>query len=939
MTFLFTDIESSTRLLARLGEADYAAVLRYQRDLLMQAARRHGGEVQPEAGDGSFVVFDTAASAAIAVLEFQLGVQQATWPRGERVHIRTGFHTGPVTHRREGYIGLAVHQAARISAAAHGDQVLLSAATAELIVDALPQRSWLTWLGEVELKDFERPVRIAQLVHSSLPASFPPARSLKQPGHNMPQFHRQLFGRAALLHDLTDLVVRSRLVSLAGEGGIGKSVLAWALGEALATDFRDGAWQVDLSAVEDVRDVWRSIGLAIRMRGDADATDAAVMRHLRTRQTLVLLDNCEHLLPQIADTVSALLAECPDVSIMTTTREPLGLAGEVVQRVPALSLRPEVGEEIPPAVNLFVSAAESLGTRFDTTPTSLAVIATICEMVDCVPLCIEIAASWSDIFSVRELRYELSASFEILGTRALPQPSRHRTLNDVLAWSYARLSASDQQAFRALSIFKGTFDRRAAETVLSAHQARALVHESTPHCLDALVRKSLLVRSDATAERRTFRVRPVIREFATHKLADERETDRVVREYLRWAQEVVRDLRASLNTTAEGAALGLYRDAAADMVSAVDLAFDRRDADLAVELVEGLAVLWHSVERAPDVTRRVERAVTLVGTNPSRHASLVEHLSRFLARSGDLVAAKARADEAVELFRAQGNRVGEANALHGLADIEYRSGASLSDVETPLRRSIELARTCDDESLLAFALNTLAVALQRAGRHADALGAATEANSVARHLGVRAQLRTVTTLANARIALGDNDEAEGLHRKALALAELHHLAEDAAVARANLGQLAIKRGEWAVAERLTLDAIAGLDAAGRREDSALCYCNLADAAIEAGQRSTARSWVHRAIKICLDLDFHQGSALALRNTAYALDDDYDCDAIGFLAVARRLTEPSAAIETDPEVAILRERHREIFDDCWRAGATCDPREALLRASELTMPAA
>jgi class 3 adenylate cyclase len=404
VTFLFADIEGSTRLWERYPDAMPKALGQHD-DLLRAAVESCGGHVVNTTGDGLFAVFGRADSAVAAALAAQNSLAAADWGATGRLRVRMGLHTGHSEFRDGDYHGPAVNRAARLSAAGHGDQVLLSGATEALVGDVLPEGAELADLGEHRLRDLARPVHVFQLVHPTLPTDFAPIRSLDELPGNLPRQLTSFVGRDDEVRSLSALVGDRPLVTLTGVGGVGKTRLAIEVAAEAAPGFPDGVWLCELAPVTDQSAVCETLAasLEVRLAMPGRALDDLLLEYLAPKRLLIVLDNCEHLLATVADLVQVIVRRCPRVAVLATSREGLALPGEQIVAVPALGLphadadRDAISEA--EAVRLFCDRAVAVNADFLLTADNSATVARLCRRLDGIPLAIELAAA-----RVRSLR-------------------------------------------------------------------------------------------------------------------------------------------------------------------------------------------------------------------------------------------------------------------------------------------------------------------------------------------------------------------------------------------------------------------------------------------------------------------------------------------------------------------------------------------------------
>ncbi|MDX6655044.1 MAG: hypothetical protein QOH18_2314, partial [Solirubrobacterales bacterium] len=455
VTLLLADVEGSTRLWETQPDA-MTATLAHLNQTVDGLVAVHGGVRPVEQGEGdSFVAAFARASDAIScALQLQLAPLAP-------IRLRIGLHTGEVQLRDEGnYAGPTINRAARLRDLAHGGQTVLSGATEPLVVDRLPADAWLTDLGVHALRDLPRPERVVQLNHLDLASDFPPLRTANDGGRShLPVQLTTFVGRGAQIGDVRQLLTDNRLVTLTGAGGVGKTRLAVHVAAQAANQFGDGVWCVDLAPITDPAVVpvvvARTLGL---LDQPGRSTMDTVSRFVRDRTMLLVLDNCEHLLDASGALVIAVLGSGPDVTVLATSREPIGVAGELTWRVPSLTLDDE-------AVELFVDRARRGRPDFRLTEDNSAAVAEICRRLDGMPLAIELAAARIRTLSLSQIVESLHHSFRLLTGGARTAVRRQQTLRASVDWSHAMLTEPERALFRRLAAFMGGFDLDAAHAV------------------------------------------------------------------------------------------------------------------------------------------------------------------------------------------------------------------------------------------------------------------------------------------------------------------------------------------------------------------------------------------------------------------------------------------------------------------------------------------
>jgi predicted ATPase/class 3 adenylate cyclase len=520
-TFLFTDIEGSTTLLQRVGRDVYARVLADHHELIRSALAFYGGEELNTLGDGFFAEFSSPQACVAAALDMQQALGSQAWPGGERVRVRMGVHAGEAEPTAAGLVGLDVHRAARIAAVAHGGQVLVSETAAALVRDSLPPGAGLRDLGWHRLKDLGRPEQIFQLCAAGLQAEFAPLRSLGNPAlpNNLPAQLAAFIGRDREIGEVRALVESARLVTLTGPGGAGKTRLGLQVAAELLDGSGDGVWLAELATVTDPDAVAAAVAGALRIPAQPGRDVLDVLADaLGPQDILIVVDNCEHLIGACAKTAEAILQRCPKVHLLVTSREPLGIGGETIYRVPSLSL-PGPGEAAAvscDAVVLFAARAAAQGVSLALDEDTVALVVSVCRRLDGMPLAIELAAARLRSMSLAELAARLDQRFRLLTGGSRTALERQQTLRAAVDWSYSLLTAAEQVVLARLSVFAAGFDLAAAEAVAGSGGIDTL---EVAGLLGSLVDKNLVVAEPfGTALR--YRLLETIRLFTAERLAD-----------------------------------------------------------------------------------------------------------------------------------------------------------------------------------------------------------------------------------------------------------------------------------------------------------------------------------------------------------------------------------------------------------------------------------
>ncbi len=532
VTFVFTEVEGSTGLFRRLGER-YPPLLKEHRRLIRAAVADHGGSEVDTRGDGLFLAFGDAAEAVAACVDAQRALVAYPWPAEGPLRVRMGVHTGLAVPTAEGdYTAVAVHLAARLAAAGHGGQILMSAQTAALLRHLLPAPS-LVHRGLFLLPGFDEAEPIFQLAHPDLPSSFPPLLASPAIAHNLPDVRTSFIGRDNDLKLVHGLLRTGRMVTLVGPGGAGKTRLAVEAARRLLDEFPDGAWLAELAVLRDPAQVPTAVAKAMGHHDPLAETGGPVLVRDRLgaaighQQLLLVLDNCEHVVEAAAELVAGLLGTCPGLVVLATSRQSLGVAGERLVEVGSLDLPTDdtaVDVAVSAAGALFVERAQAVYPRFELDPPTAAGVAEVCRRIEGLPLAIELAAARARLLSPAQIAERLEE------TLALPagghgREERHHTMRAALAWSYDLLSEAEQELFRRLAVFRTSFILEAAAAVAPASSADIV------SVLGGLVDKSLVAVVDGPAGQRRYRLPEPVRQFAAELLQASGERDDAARRH------------------------------------------------------------------------------------------------------------------------------------------------------------------------------------------------------------------------------------------------------------------------------------------------------------------------------------------------------------------------------------------------------------------------
>ncbi len=852
VTFLFSDIEGSTGLLQRLGER-YDAVLAEHQGLIRGEIAAGGGVEVSTSGDSFFAVFPSAAGAVRAAVAMQRAILGHDWPPGVALRVRIGVHTGEGRVRNGDYVGLDVHRAARIGDAAHGGQILVSAATRELIADLLPPAVSLRDLGEYELRGVAKRVTLHQVVGADLPVDFPPPRTLGGPSHNLPTQLTRFIGRERELAEMATRLATSRLLTLTGVGGSGKTRLALEAASRALADHPAGVWLVELADIADPALVPSALadalGIEEQPRRSLVDTLIDVLQHKRL---LVVLDNCEHLLEGAGRLVATLLQALDGLRVIATSREILGAPGEVVVGVPPMEL-PESSaglEASEPhrfdAIQLFVQRAQSVSPDFQLDEQNVESVFDICRRLDGMPLAIELAAARLRVLSPGEIAERLDDRFHLLTGGARTSLPRQQTLEAAVAWSFDLLSPVEQTFFPRLSVFSAGFTLEAAEAVSTGEE---IAEGQVLDLLQRLVDQSMVVADPTSAHGSRFRLLETLRDYGRNRLAASGRAEDVRARHAAYFVALAQQAAPRLRTEGQEAWLDRLDLEHENLRGALSWLAGTGRADEALRLAGSLAGFWQRYGYWSEGRRWLALALDLPASDlAAKVEALLGAVPLFIPEDPKQGAEMARA--ALQAARESGDRRLVARALQwsGYAVLDR------SELATPLlREALAIFEELDDSLGAADTLTSLASA--NAVSAPDlALEWAERSASMFRAAGDRAGVAEAQQVA-AAVARGQGRYDQAWERLEESLEAARQLGgrERGGHALRDLGEVALARGDPAGAAPYLEESLELLRHVGDRHCSARVLRSLGTVAVRSGRTDEAARLLREALEISSDV--------------------------------------------------------------------------------------
>jgi predicted ATPase/class 3 adenylate cyclase len=810
VTFLFTDLEASTRLWQEHPAAMQRASARHD-ELVGDAIESHGGYVVKTTGDGFHAVFASAQAAVDAAVAAQLALGGEPWDETGPLRVRMGIHSGHAEVRDGDYYGTAVNRAARLMSAAHGGQIVVSLATEELIQDGQVE---LVDLGEHVLRDLTRPERVFQVTYPGLVREFPRLSSLDSFVGNLPVQVTSFVGRDDDVARVVEVLEGSSLVTLTGTGGVGKTRLAVQVAAEVVPRFNDGAWVCELAAVDDGEAMAQVVSATLGcLQRPGLSLAQSVVEYLKRRELLLVLDNCEHLLDEASEFADAVVRSCPNVRIVATSREALDVVGERVLRVRSLDAPvasasdDDVAQSA--AVRLFIDRAVDAGAETAWDTLQLAAVGEICRRVDGIPLAIELAAARTTSMSPADVAAHLDERFRLLTGKRRGRVERHRTLRATVEWSYQLFDDDERLVFDRLGVFAGTFDAPAAVSVAGGDD---LDEWEISDALSSLVAKSMLVPETGPDGTTRYGMLETLRQFARERLDDADDTDRRRRAAAEHYAAAAGDAGEGIVGPEHELWVVRLRAELDNIRAAVGWALERDDPDEQELALRILAPLEEAGRHHPDMGLAVLAAQAVEaaqGSSPELRAPVLDLASYYEWNQGDMGRARtlseaARRDgivtstlspfapytHAVAYEMAAGNHAraleiaddtrgaldtvdspyAQAHFLGGIANFEAMAGR-YEQARADAERALELARQSGNVAVIATAHHALAWALQR-DDPAAALAAAEQYIDLYRavRVGAGAASSVLALAGGLRARLGDDTDALDLLHEAVVLA-------------------------------------------------------------------------------------------------------------------------------------------------------------------------
>jgi predicted ATPase/class 3 adenylate cyclase len=862
LTFLFTDIEGSTRLWEQYPGQMRVAMARHDA-LIESAVEQQGGQVVRPRGEGDsrFVVFKRASDALRAAVAIQHLFFVEPWAITP-LRVRIALHSGEADLRDGDYYGVTVNHCARLRDAAHGGQILLSQTTYYLVRDELPADVSIRDLGEHSLQDLERPEHVFQPVVTNLPSDFPQLNTPDQIRNNLPLALTSFIGREQEIEALERLLWQSRLLTVAGPGGAGKTRLAIQVAQNVLGSFSDGVWFIDLAPLSNTALLSLHVINVLGMREEASrAPDRTLMDILKNKTMLLILDNCEHLLPEVAQLAEIMLRSAPRLRILATSRERLGVSGELTWRIPPLS-SPEskvdlTFEEIMQyeAVKLFRDRATAVSSDFTITRENAVTVAQICIRLDGIPLAIELAAARVRALSVEEILSRLDDRFRLLVGSPIALP-RQQTLRALVDWSYDLLTEKERILFRHLSVFVGGWILEAAEQICSGGEIETL---EVMDLLSGLIDKSFVIGDTQNGHVR-YHFLETIHQFSRERLLESNETGEFEQKHAVYF--------LSLAENAYGKMWGIEQ---ADWLVQLDEEYDNLRKALTwlskvagkKEMVLQMAgSLWRYWEIRGYITEGRAWLETALARNPDAEDYLranglggAGHLAR---QQGDYVQAKTLHEQSLDLFRKMGSKLSAARQLNALGEIAQFQGNYARAVELH-EESLSLRYEIGDKEGIAVSLRQLGVIARDRGQYQHAQELLEESLGLERELGDKLLLAlSLNDLGVVAHHLCEYEQAISLFEEAISMQRQLNDRLGISNSLQNKANVAKDQGDLIKAELLYTECLELKQELGDKRGISRVIAALAEVAFWQGKYPLAADLARQSLNLARELSLKRG---------------------------------------------------------------------------------
>jgi predicted ATPase/class 3 adenylate cyclase/Tfp pilus assembly protein PilF len=966
VTFLFTDIEGSTRLWEEHSETMGGALHRHD-VLLREAIEANNGHVFKTVGDAFCAAFPTAIDALSATLSAHRALQAEEWGEIEALKIRVGLHTGIAQERDGDYFGPTLNRVARIQSAGHGQQTLLSTSTYELVRDHLPDGACLLDLGEHRLKDLLRPERLYQLAATGLPSQFPPIKTLDTRANNLPRQATALIGREKETDTVCSLLRKrdTALLTLTGPGGTGKTRLGLQVAADLLDDFPDGVWFVELSPLTEPRLVVPTIAQTLGVKEAAGQLPLDTLKaYLKEKEMLLLLDNFEQVTGAAGD-VSQLLAASAGLKVLATSRVPLRIRGEKEYAVSPLEL-PDM-KHLPPlerltqceSVRLFIERATDVKGDFQVTNENAPSVAEICIRLDGLPLAIELAAARIKMLPPHYLLARLSQRLKFLTGGARDLTARQQTLRGAIDWSYNLLDDAHKQFFRRMAVFNGGRTLEALEAVCNSEglQLYGKLEVDVFDGAEMLLCSNMLQQREGSDGEPRLWMLETIHEYAREKLEESGEREILEREHALYFMRVAEEAEPYLTGAKEQEWLNRLEDEHANLRSAFKWVReegekgDSEAIDIGLRTAGAMWRFWYVRGYFSEGREQLQGLLSAssaistddpFGSSTESKAKALVALGALAYQQGDYIAARATLEQALSAGRDAGDKKSVARALSTLAVVSYQQG-DYATSRSLNEQSLALQRELGNKWGTALSLNNLGYLSYQQGDYSAARSLHEESLALQRELGNKSGVAySLGNLGMVSYVQGDYSKARSLHEESLAIRR--ELGDKSGIAHtlSNLGIVSYVQGDYPAAMSMHEESLAIKRELGDKSGIAYSLGNLGMISFTQGGYPAARSLHEESLALHREIGDKKGIAVSLAGLGeVASETGQPRKGAALLGASQAVLEAIGAVMA-PEDLIPYERAvasaaaqsgEEEFEKAWQVGRAMSIEEAIAYAIE------
>jgi len=907
VTFLFTDIEGSTKLSQQFPDM-LPAALEIHHSIMTRAIESYNGFIFQIVGDAFHCAFENPTDAFKAAVEIQFNLENEKWDEVV-IRIRSGMHSGRAEWNGKNYMGyITLARTARVMSAAYGGQILVSNDAYEIHKENFDKEKDTSFrdLGERRLKDVIQPIRLFQIVAKGLRLDFPPLITLDARPNNLPTQLTNFIGREKEMKHARELLKDNRLLTIAGTGGAGKTRFSLQIGADSIDEFDDGVWLIELAALSDPFLLPQAILDSLVIKEEPGKTpEQTLTDYLKDKEILTILDNCEHLIDACAVMTENLLLKCPKLKIIATSREALNCAGEQTYRIPPLT-QPEPNSTDTPeqlsqyeSVRLFIERALAVNPKFRVTNENAPALAEVCSRLDGIPLAIELAAARISVLPVEKIYERLNDRFKLLTKGKRTSLPRQQTLRALIDWSYDLLSEKEKILWSRLSVFSGGWTLEAAEKVCSD----AVTHmNEILDLLSKLTEKSVIVYDDT---KNRYRILESIKQYGIEKLIDGND---IFLRHLNYFLELSEKAKPELY--GENSRLWMDKIDAdhKNFISAIEWSVRNENLEKGMNTAAALGRFWNLTGQYSTGIRLIEIILESAGTlGKSSKVNVLNWIGSFKSSQGDYEQAKKYYEEILSIRKETGDKSGIAGSMHNLGNVALSQG-DYEQAKKYYEESLAIYKEIGDKRGIASPILSLGNIALNQGEYEKAKEYYEESLVIKKEIGNKDGIsRAINNLGNVEYYKGDYEQAKKYYKESLHICREIGSKNGIAALVSNLGSVASNQGDYELAKKYYEESLEIRKEIGSKNGIAESIKNLGNVAYDQGNYKQAKKLFEESLAIYKEIGYKIGMADSvnyLGNAAYKLGD--------FEKAIKLLS--SAEKELESMEAVLDKKEQEIKDD-------------------------